>query len=132
MLSLSHSLPSFFNRPFALFAFLLAILLNFAVVSLFSCAFMCVHVCHVYVYAYVYIIIIIILLLLLIIIITISALDALVPIGEQYFPKYLTSTKLLSLQMRDPAFRRHIMLQCLILFKSLDNIAFTTKQGTMQ
>ena len=29
--------------------------------------------------------------------------------------KYLTSSKLLHLQLRDPAFRKHFLLQCLIL-----------------
>ena len=36
---------------------------------------------------------------------------------ESYCVKYLTSSKLLHLQLRDPAFRRHFLLQCLILMQ---------------
>jgi THO complex subunit 1 len=49
--------------------------------------------------------------------------------SDHYFPKYLTSSKLMSLQMRDPAFRRHILLQCLILFQSLDTPTFCKKNS---
>jgi hypothetical protein len=37
------------------------------------------------------------------------------------FPKYLTSSRLLNLQLRDPFFRRHILLQCIILFHFLNS-----------
>lgn len=33
--------------------------------------------------------------------------------------KYLTSSKLMGLELRDPSFRRHILVQCLILFNYL-------------
>ncbi|KAE8709208.1 THO complex subunit 1 [Hibiscus syriacus] len=33
--------------------------------------------------------------------------------------KYLTSSKLMGLELKDPSFRRHILLQCLILFDYL-------------
>ncbi|XP_024030380.1 THO complex subunit 1 [Morus notabilis] len=33
--------------------------------------------------------------------------------------KYLTSSKLMSLELKDPSFRRHILVQCLILFDYL-------------
>ncbi|XP_068640128.1 THO complex subunit 1 [Aristolochia californica] len=36
-----------------------------------------------------------------------------------YNIKYLTSSKLMGLELRDPSFRRHILLQCLILFDYL-------------
>jgi len=36
-----------------------------------------------------------------------------------YLTKYLTSSRLLRLQLRDPWFRRHIMVQFLIFFQSL-------------
>lgn len=36
-----------------------------------------------------------------------------------YFDKFLTSEKLMSLQLRDSHFRRHILIQCLILFQYL-------------
>jgi THO complex subunit 1 len=48
-----------------------------------------------------------------------SSLDALSAQSKDYFPKYLTSSKLMELQLRDPALRRHILLQCLVLFQSL-------------
>src|SRR4051812_26997876 len=35
--------------------------------------------------------------------------------------KYLTSSRLLSLQLRDPTFRRHLLLQLVILFQYLIN-----------
>jgi len=37
------------------------------------------------------------------------------------FLKYLTSTKLLNTQLKDPHFRRHILVQFLILFHGLEN-----------
>lgn len=59
-----------------------------------------------------------------------STLDALTKSDtDSYFPKYLTSSKLLNLQLRDPAFRRHILLQCMILFDSLKSPMFLTKIG---
>jgi len=48
-----------------------------------------------------------------------SSLDALSAQSKDYFPKYLSSSKLMELQLRDPALRRHILLQCLMLFQSL-------------
>ena len=39
--------------------------------------------------------------------------------GDEFFAKFLTSTRLMSLQLRDPHFRRHILLQFLIYFKHL-------------
>lgn len=39
--------------------------------------------------------------------------------GSHYFAKYLTSEKLMNLQLRDSHFRRHILIQCLILFQYL-------------
>ncbi|KAL6067978.1 THO complex subunit 1 [Balamuthia mandrillaris] len=36
-----------------------------------------------------------------------------------YFTKYLTSSRLLRLQMKDPWFRRHVLVQFLILFQAL-------------
>ena len=36
-----------------------------------------------------------------------------------YFPKFLTGTNLLSLQLDDPYFRRHILVQLLVLFQAL-------------
>ena len=38
-----------------------------------------------------------------------------------YFSKFLTSEKLMSLQLRDSHFRRHILIQCLILFQYLSS-----------
>ncbi|KAL6327632.1 hypothetical protein AAG906_022056 [Vitis piasezkii] len=35
--------------------------------------------------------------------------------------KYLTSSKLMGLELKDPSFRRHILVQCLILFDYLKN-----------
>lgn len=45
--------------------------------------------------------------------------SGLTPLDEDqsYAVKYLTSSKLLHLQMRDPAFRRHFLLQCIILMQ---------------
>jgi len=40
-------------------------------------------------------------------------------IRDPYITKYLTSSKLMSLQLKDSTFRRHILLQMLVLFKSL-------------
>lgn len=37
-----------------------------------------------------------------------------------YYPKYLTSAHLMKLQLSDPEFRSHILLQCLILFQLLE------------
>lgn len=48
-----------------------------------------------------------------------SSLDALSAQSKDYFPKYLSSSKLMELQLRDPALRRHFLLQCLMLFQSL-------------
>lgn len=39
--------------------------------------------------------------------------------GSHYFDKYLTSEKLMNLQLSDPHFRRHILLQLLVLFQYL-------------
>eukprot|EP01052_Picozoa_sp_SAG31_P046882 SAG31_NODE_9144_length_1327_cov_1.311075_2_plen_289_part_01 len=39
--------------------------------------------------------------------------------SNEYFAKFLTSTRLMSLQLRDPHFRRHILVQFLIYFKHL-------------
>ncbi len=36
-----------------------------------------------------------------------------------YFNKFLTSEKLISLQLRDSHFRRHVLIQCLVLFQYL-------------
>jgi len=33
--------------------------------------------------------------------------------------KYLTSSKLMGLELKDPSFRRHILVQCLIFFDYL-------------
>jgi hypothetical protein len=57
-----------------------------------------------------------------------SSLDALSAQSKDYFPKYLTSSKLMELQLRDPALRRHILLQCLVLFQSLSP-AYCQKLG---
>ena len=38
---------------------------------------------------------------------------------SHYFAKFLTSEKLMNLQLRDSHFRRHILIQCLILFQYL-------------
>ncbi|XWS57045.1 hypothetical protein CRYUN_Cryun09bG0137800 [Craigia yunnanensis] len=39
--------------------------------------------------------------------------------GTAFNIKYLTSSKLMGLELKDPSFRRHILLQCLILFDYL-------------
>lgn len=39
--------------------------------------------------------------------------------GQGIFPKYLTSSQLVNLQMRDPSLRRHVLLQFVILFHFL-------------
>lgn len=39
--------------------------------------------------------------------------------NQQYFAKYLTSQKLLELQLSDTNFRRYVLLQFLILFQYL-------------
>eukprot|EP00456_Euglypha_rotunda_P007888 TRINITY_DN11459_c0_g1_i5.p1 TRINITY_DN11459_c0_g1~~TRINITY_DN11459_c0_g1_i5.p1 ORF type:complete len:230 (+),score=25.59 TRINITY_DN11459_c0_g1_i5:121-810(+) len=44
---------------------------------------------------------------------------AAIAIGGPSFPKYLTSSRLISLQLRDPALRRHILLQLIVLFQFL-------------
>eukprot|EP01050_Picozoa_sp_SAG11_P031319 SAG11_NODE_9683_length_890_cov_0.868521_2_plen_50_part_01 len=36
---------------------------------------------------------------------------------DGFFAKFLTSTHLMSLQLRDPHFRRHVLVQMLIYFK---------------
>ncbi|KAJ3682309.1 hypothetical protein LUZ60_014882 [Juncus effusus] len=43
--------------------------------------------------------------------------------------KYLTSTNLLGLELKDPSFRRHILLQCLILFDYLKAPGKSEKDG---
>lgn len=43
--------------------------------------------------------------------------------------KYLTSSKLMSLELKDPGFRRHILVQCLIIFDYLKTPSKTDKEG---
>ncbi|KAL2636416.1 hypothetical protein R1flu_007895 [Riccia fluitans] len=43
--------------------------------------------------------------------------------------KYLTSSNLLSLELKDPGFRRHILVQCLIVFDYLKTPGKTEKEG---
>eukprot|EP00250_Pteridium_aquilinum_P008993 c18365_g1_i1 orf=77-2083(+) len=43
--------------------------------------------------------------------------------------KYLTSSKLMSLELKDPSFRRHILVQCLIIFDYLKTPSKTDKEG---
>ncbi|XP_039132127.1 THO complex subunit 1 [Dioscorea cayenensis subsp. rotundata] len=43
--------------------------------------------------------------------------------------KYLTSSKLMGLELRDPSFRRHILVQCLILFDYLKSPGKNDKDG---
>lgn len=44
---------------------------------------------------------------------------------SHYFAKFLTSEKLMNLQLRDSHFRRHVLVQCLILFQYLtSNVKF--------
>ncbi|KAJ1484363.1 hypothetical protein T484DRAFT_1797271, partial [Baffinella frigidus] len=38
---------------------------------------------------------------------------------EYYFPGFLTSTKLISLELQDPTFRRHVLVQYLIVLHYL-------------
>ncbi len=47
------------------------------------------------------------------------------------FPKYLTSVHLLTLQLHDSQFRRHILIQCLILFHYLLNPTGTHDTGAV-
>ncbi|CAM6097860.1 unnamed protein product [Calypogeia fissa] len=43
--------------------------------------------------------------------------------------KYLTSSNLLSLELKDPGFRRHVLVQCLIVFDYLKTPGKTEKEG---
>lgn len=43
--------------------------------------------------------------------------------------KYLTSSKLMGLELKDPGFRRHILVQCLILFNYLKTPGKNDKDG---
>ncbi|KAK9117914.1 hypothetical protein Scep_016007 [Stephania cephalantha] len=43
--------------------------------------------------------------------------------------KYLTSSKLMGLELKDPSFRRHVLLQCLILFDYLKAPGKNDKDG---
>ncbi|KAH9323394.1 hypothetical protein KI387_018033, partial [Taxus chinensis] len=43
--------------------------------------------------------------------------------------KYLTSSKLMSLELKDPSFRRHILVQCLIIFDYLKSPGKGDKEG---
>uniref|UniRef100_A0A0E0NNM3 THO complex subunit 1 n=1 Tax=Oryza rufipogon TaxID=4529 RepID=A0A0E0NNM3_ORYRU len=43
--------------------------------------------------------------------------------------KYLTSSKLMGLELKDPSFRRHILVQCLIFFDFLKAPGKTDKEG---
>ncbi|XXG87280.1 hypothetical protein AAC387_Pa11g2003 [Persea americana] len=43
--------------------------------------------------------------------------------------KYLTSSKLMGLELKDPSFRRHILVQCLILFNYLKTPGKNDKDG---
>ncbi|CAL9202632.1 unnamed protein product [Musa hybrid cultivar] len=43
--------------------------------------------------------------------------------------KYLTSSKLMGLELKDPSFRRHILVQCLILFDFLKTPGKNDKDG---
>jgi len=40
--------------------------------------------------------------------------------GENFFPKFLTSPQLVALEMTDPFFRKHVLIQILIFLKSLE------------
>ncbi|KAJ3341857.1 hypothetical protein HDU93_003978 [Gonapodya sp. JEL0774] len=42
-----------------------------------------------------------------------------VPTGQDFFPKFLTGYNLFDLQLHDPLFRRHILVQLLIIFQNL-------------
>ncbi|XP_008797925.2 THO complex subunit 1 [Phoenix dactylifera] len=46
--------------------------------------------------------------------------------------KYLTSSKLMGLELKDPSFRRHILLQCLILFDYLKAPGKNDKDGPLE
>eukprot|EP01018_Ginkgo_biloba_P011307 Gb_11418 [translate_table: standard] len=43
--------------------------------------------------------------------------------------KYLTSSKLMSLELKDPSFRRHVLVQCLIIFDYLKTPGKGDKEG---
>lgn len=43
--------------------------------------------------------------------------------------KYLTSSNLMSLELKDPGFRRHVLVQCLIIFDYLKTPGKTEKDG---
>ncbi|XP_043694477.1 uncharacterized protein LOC122645210 [Telopea speciosissima] len=45
--------------------------------------------------------------------------------------KYLTSSKLMGLELKDPGFRRHILVQCLILFDYLKVMIFISHVGSI-
>ncbi|KAF9115955.1 DNA repair protein rad50 [Mortierella sp. AM989] len=46
-----------------------------------------------------------------------------------YFPKFLTSSKLLQLEMADPYFRKHILVQFLVIIQYLENHNATAKEA---
>lgn len=46
--------------------------------------------------------------------------------------KYLTSSKLMSLELKDPGFRRHVLLQCLIIFDLLKTPSKVEKEGSRE
>ncbi|KAJ4821803.1 suppressor of the transcriptional defect of hpr1 by overexpression [Turnera subulata] len=46
--------------------------------------------------------------------------------------KYLTSSKLMGLELKDPSFRRHVLVQCLILFDYLKAPGKNDKDGTSE
>ncbi|KAF9361291.1 DNA repair protein rad50 [Mortierella sp. AD094] len=46
-----------------------------------------------------------------------------------YFPKFLTSSKLLQLEMADPYFRKHILVQFLIIIQYLENHNSSAKEA---
>ncbi|KAG1362814.1 putative THO complex subunit 1 [Cocos nucifera] len=46
--------------------------------------------------------------------------------------KYLTSSKLMGLELKDPSFRRHILVQCLILFDYLKAPGKNDKDGPLE
>ncbi|KAK9115624.1 hypothetical protein Sjap_014571 [Stephania japonica] len=46
--------------------------------------------------------------------------------------KYLTSSKLMGLELKDPSFRRHVLLQCLILFDYLKAPGKNDKDGPFE
>lgn len=52
---------------------------------------------------------------------------------SHYFAKFLTSEKLMNLQLRDSHFRRHILLQLLVLFQYLSaDVKFKTSSQQLQ